>query len=70
MLRLRNQWGNRLPTYRLYRLDGAGRISAAEWLEADDDDAARLHAASQCPSGRYELWERKRLVDRVNGGTD
>jgi hypothetical protein len=53
-----------LPTYRLYRLDGAGRISGAEWIEAADDDEARLKARSQS-SGRYELWERYRLVRRV-----
>jgi len=31
-----------LASYRLYRLDGAGKISSAEWIEAtDDEDAAR-----------------------------
>jgi hypothetical protein len=56
-----------LPTYRLYRLDGAGRISGAEWIEAGDDDEARSKARSDCSSGRYELWERYRLVERVSG---
>jgi hypothetical protein len=56
-----------LPTYRLYRLDGAGRISGAEWIEAADDGEARSHARSQCSSGRYELWERYRLVERARG---
>jgi hypothetical protein len=27
-----------LRTYRLYRLDGAGKISAAEWIEVVDDE--------------------------------
>ena len=54
----------RLPTYRLYRLDGAGRISGAEWIEATDDDHARARARSQPSSGGYELWERYRLVER------
>jgi hypothetical protein len=34
-----------MPAYRLYDLDGAGKFSAAEWIDADDDasaaDAAR-----------------------------
>ena len=55
-----------LPTYRLYRLDGAGRISAAEWIEAADDEAARLQAREQS-SGGYELWQRNRFVHRDTG---
>jgi hypothetical protein len=55
-----------LPTYRLYRLDGAGRINtAAEWLEAADDEQARCKARDLASSGRYELWDRNRLVDRL-----
>jgi hypothetical protein len=54
-----------LPNYRLYRLDGAGRISTAEWVEAADDDEARSKAAGQCASESFELWQRKRLVHRV-----
>lgn len=53
-----------LPTYRLYRLDGAGRISAAEWIEAADDEDACAKARQFC--GRFELWERNRLVEREN----
>lgn len=53
-----------MPTYRLYRLDGAGRISAAEWIDAVDDDEARLKARSDVRDGRYELWDRERLVER------
>ena len=63
-------WGvSALATYRLYRLDGAGRISAAEWIEAADDEQARLRARGQS-SGRYELWERNRLVHRETGRGD
>jgi hypothetical protein len=53
-----------LPSYRLYRLDGAGRISGAEWIEAVNDEDARSKARSQLSSGGYELWERYRLVER------
>ncbi|MGE5564109.1 MAG: hypothetical protein ACM3ZV_12520 [Bacillota bacterium] len=55
-----------MPTYRLYRLDGAGRISTAEWIDAADDEAARRLAFDQS-SGRYELWQRNRLVHREAG---
>ena len=57
--------GTSLPTYRFYRLDGAGRISAAEWIDAADDDDARSKAGTQAPSGRYELWERHRMIERA-----
>jgi hypothetical protein len=56
-----------LPTYRLYRLDGAGRISAAEWVDATDDAEAQSKAREQYPSGSFELWQRKRLIERVAG---
>ena len=54
-----------MPNYRLYRLDGAGRISGAEWIEAEDDDAVRARAQSDPQSGSYEIWDRNRLVERV-----
>ena len=49
--------------YRLYRLDGAGQIDAAEWLEAADDEEACRMASARHPSGKYELWEGRRLID-------
>jgi len=56
-----------LQNYRLYRLDGAGRISEAEWVEAADDSEARSKAQAQCRSGRFELWQRERLVHQPGG---
>jgi hypothetical protein len=53
-----------LPNYRLYRLDGAGKIMSAEWVEAPDDDGARDEARSRSDSGSFELWEKNRLVER------
>jgi hypothetical protein len=53
-----------VPTYRLYRLDGAGKISAADWIEAADDDAACRQAETSAGTGGYEIWNRKRLVAR------
>jgi len=59
-----------LPTYRLYRLDGAGRISGADWIDAADDEDARSKARSQADSGGYELWERYRLIERSRRETE
>lgn len=56
-----------MPSYRLYRLDGDGRISGADWIDATDDDDARLKARKHT-SSRYELWDRYRLVERVTSG--
>jgi len=53
-----------LPSYRLYRLDGAGKIVAADWIAADADDDALRYAEEREPEGRFELWERGRLVGR------
>jgi hypothetical protein len=58
-----------VPTYRLYRLDGAGKISAAGWIEAADDDAARREAEAGAEIGGYEIWNRKRLVARAGPKT-
>jgi hypothetical protein len=58
----------RLRNYRLYRLDGAGKIIAADWLEAESDEDALREAAERTPSRTFELWERERLVARVRGG--
>ena len=61
--------GCRVPAYRLYRLDGAGKITNAEWIEADADEQA-LHHAKMMVDGTpsFELWERKRLVARFRNG--
>jgi hypothetical protein len=53
-----------LPSYRLYRLDGDGKIMSADWIAADADDEAERYAREQLPHGRFELWERGRLVSR------
>ena len=52
-----------MADYRLYCLDGAGRISLAEWISASDDEDAiwqahdlKLHAL------KCEIWKGERLV--------
>lgn len=54
-----------MRTYRVYCLDGVSRFIAAEWIEAEDDDHA-LRIAAQLRVGLHrEIWDRKRLVGRV-----
>jgi hypothetical protein len=56
-----------LPNYRLYRLDRAGKITTAEWVEADGDYDAFEKARTRCKIGAFELWDRNRLVGRGGG---
>ena len=54
-----------MPSYRHYRLDGAGRISKAEWFEASDDaDAVRQVQEKKLPVAS-EIWERNRRVAKI-----
>jgi hypothetical protein len=49
-------------TYRLYCLDGVDKVASAEWVKADDDEAA-MEAAEELHHGRKcELWLGNRLV--------
>jgi hypothetical protein len=60
-------FGNRgrvVPAYRLYRLDGSGKIDSAEWIEADADEAAIGDAHMRFPDGGFELWEGQRFIGR------
>jgi hypothetical protein len=51
-----------VPAYRLYGLDGSGKIDSAEWLEADDDEAAIVKAHARFPDGAFELWHGQQLI--------
>jgi len=56
----------KLADYRLYCLDGANKVASAEWVEADDDEAAievakQMHEGQQC-----ELWQGRRFVARLD----
>lgn len=54
-----------MPAYRVYCLDGAGKVWAAEWIEAGDD-ATAMDSARQFKSAvRCEVWQGQRLVGRV-----
>lgn len=54
-----------MANYRLYHIDGAGKIETAEWLSATTDaeaiDQARVHEVHSS----IEVWDRDRLVVRI-----
>ena len=55
-----------MAQYKVYCIDGADRVAAADWLEADNDEAAvalmkERHAGFKC-----ELWQGTRLVGRMD----
>ena len=63
-----------MGTYRVYRLDGLGKIRGVEWLHALDDyfalEGARAIAdGGGCPGG-IEVWQLDRKVGRVSKGAD
>ena len=55
-----------MPSYRLYRLDGSGKIVSAEWVDAEDDEAAAQEARDRALPVTCEMWERNRLVARIH----
>lgn len=57
-----------MGTYRLYCLDGVGKVVSAEWIDADDDEAAVEAAKTMMDGHRYELWAHSRLVMRLDRG--
>ena len=59
-----------MVSYRLYRLDEAGKISSAEWIEATDDEDAARAARLRSKGGTCEIWQRNRLIARIEPGKD
>ncbi len=59
-----------MVSYRLYLLDEAGKISSAEWIEATDDEDAARQARFRSQDGTCEVWERNRLIARIEPATD
>jgi hypothetical protein len=53
-------------TYRLYCLDGVGKVMSAEWIDADGDKTAIEAAMKQVDGYAYELWDHSRLVMRID----
>jgi hypothetical protein len=54
-----------LGQYRHYRLDGAGNITGAEWIEAGDDEDAIRQVRERKLANTSEIWDRDRLVGRI-----
>ena len=53
-----------MPTYRLYKLDQAGKYNVSEQLDASDDsEAMKLARAMEHPF-MCEVWLARRLVGR------
>lgn len=59
-----------MGTYRVYRLDGIGRIRGAEWLDALDDRFALEGARALTEPGGCEVWLRNRMVGRISPSLD
>jgi hypothetical protein len=53
-----------MVAYRVYLLDGTGRIERAEWLEADGDAQAIIATRGAAGDRPFEVWEKRRLVAR------
>ena len=53
------------PDYRLYCLGGDGKITAADWIDAESDESAIAIARDMKKSVDCEIWKGNRLVARV-----
>ena len=54
-----------MPTYRLYRLDEAGKFAPGEAMHPDDDDEAMVKARAAGHAFTCEVWLARRLIGRV-----
>ena len=54
-----------MPTYRLYKLDEAGKFDTSEPFEASDDDAAMMSARAAGHACATEVWLARRLIGRI-----
>jgi hypothetical protein len=55
-----------MADYRLYCLDGADKVSSAEWVRADDDEAAIEVSRGRHPGKNCELWMGARLIAKLD----
>ena len=56
-----------MTDYRIYCLDGVGRIGLADWIVADSDEEAISEARKLRPDAhRCEIWLKNELVAKLN----
>jgi hypothetical protein len=55
-----------MANYRVYRLDGTGRIRAVEMLDALDDHFALEGARAIAETGGCEVWQLARKIGVVS----
>lgn len=55
-----------MTIYRAYTLNGVNHSENAVWIEADSDTEVLAKAREMMPL-QCEVWERDRLVGRLNG---
>ena len=54
-----------MSDYRLYCLDGVGKIGSGEWIEAKSDDEALVFVRARKLSVSCEVWDKNRRVGVV-----
>jgi hypothetical protein len=54
-----------MADYRLYCLDGVGKIGSGEWIEATGDAEGIMLVKAKKLSVRCELWDHTRLVATI-----
>jgi len=54
-----------MAKYIVYRLNEAGKIRHSEWIDARSDEAALAEARALNLSDGCEVWQRNRLVGRI-----
>ena len=54
-----------MANYKLYGLDGVNKVASADWIEADDDEAAIAEVKKRMDGHDCELWLGPRLVARI-----
>ena len=55
-----------MGTYRVYRLDGIGKIRGVEWLDALNDRFALEGARAIAEPGGCEVWQLARKIGRIS----
>ena len=55
-----------MPGYWLYSVDGVGKITRSEWIEASGDAEAIMIARAAKKLVNCELWDHDRLVAKIS----